>query len=218
MFSGCQSQGSLGCAGGSLSLGGFSGFGSFGDCGGAANPNAVRPSPTYVMIGDVIQVKLMLLAGGYDPIFGTSQASGIAALRSYNWAQSCLSLVALDDSNAGVIFTLSPFVVISLQALQDFSQINDVVNIVSSVALSLGLNVDNQNTNGIISQAVQANKGLAQTNTAPPGTAPPPGQCKTGDWMCALGLTDPLTGLASTWLVPVMLGGAALLIFSVVRK
>lgn len=195
----------------------FSGLGEFGS-------PATRPTPDYVMTGDVIRVQLALGSQPQNPTM-TDQlsfdpnAQGVATLRNANWGAVNLNVVGFNNSNTG-FFTASPSLMIDVQALGDFAHVADVTSIVSGMALNAGLTVDPNYTVGNFLSQVQ-NTGAVVPTTTPVLTNPIGNTVAQIPNQLASLIPATLTGagglLSSPLGIAAVLGGG-LLLFAMLKK
>lgn len=145
MFNGCAT------------IAGFSGLGELGQ---ASDP---RPTYDYVRSGDVLRIALNL-----DTSFGGYDAS---AFRNALASSGHLALVNLDQSQVGTILTgHTGQIIATVQALNDFSHLADVLSYVAGLAQSSGLYVLlNSSRAEFVSKVEQSGGNIAPTIPGPPG-------------------------------------------------
>jgi len=129
-----------------------------------------RPTYDYVRNGDVIRVSVFL-----DAVFSVPP---IGAFRSALASNSHLRLISLDQSQLGTLVTgYAGALIVTVQALNDFSKLDDVTRLVAGIAQGAGLAVLINSTRGeFVSQVEDTGGTVTPTIPGPstnqPGSAP----------------------------------------------
>ncbi len=151
---------------GQFILGGFSGL--------AGPEQNARPSLDYVRAGDVIRIQLYLDAGFSTP--------NIAGLRNAIAGNTHLRLVNLDSSQlATVLGGYTGALIVEVQALNDFSKVDDVVTYMAGIAQGAGLSVLISETRGGFVSQVEQTAGTVPSNIPAPGATGASGAGGTGE-------------------------------------
>lgn len=154
-----------------------------------------RPTFDYVKAGDVIRIRLML-----DTAFAGLR---LDEFRNAIGSNANVRLVSIDASQLGMLISgYSGPLVVTVQALSDFSRLDDVTRLVAGIAQASGLNVLINTTRGEFISKVEQTGGEVQPSIE---------ENKPGASDTVSRFVDNLT--ASPISLAVIIGGVVLLAF-----
>lgn len=164
-----------------------------------------RPTYDYVRAGDVIRVSVFL-----DAVFSVPP---IGAFRSAIASNSHLRLISLDQSQLGTLITgYAGALLVTVQALNDFSKLDDVTRLVAGIAQGAGLSVLINSTRGEFVTQVEDTGG----SVAP--TLPGPGASSGASSGVSAGVSDFFSSLTSSPVTLAVIVGGAVLLLAAMKK